>query len=106
MVNKVVSLNEMIVHLGPPVWRCRGPLYKVVWQPVFTTALTASSILTTISTATSTGPQLHTRLLPQGWKRALKSNTNRGGKGLHRRYMSPGCLKVSIDLFYKVVLSY
>ena len=44
MVNKIVSLNEMIVHLGPPVWRCRGPLYKVVWQPVFTTALTASSI--------------------------------------------------------------
>ena len=50
MENKIVLLND-IVHLGPPVWRCRGPLYKVVWQLVFTTALTA------ISTTTSTGPQ-------------------------------------------------
>ena len=67
MVKKIVLLNE-IVYLGPPVWRCRGPLYKVVWQLVFTTALTAISttIATTISTTISTWPQsLHKVATPR-----------------------------------------
>ena len=30
MVNKIVVVN-MMVHLGPPLCHCRGPLYKMVW---------------------------------------------------------------------------
>lgn len=40
MVNKIVLLNK-IVYLGPLLCRCRGTSYKIVWQAVFTTALTA-----------------------------------------------------------------
>ena len=39
MVNKIVLLTK-IVWFGPPLGHCRGPLYEIVWQPVFTTALT------------------------------------------------------------------
>ena len=39
MVNKIVLLNT-IGYLGPPLCHCRGPLYKIGCQAVFTTALT------------------------------------------------------------------
>ena len=57
MVNKILVLNS-VVRLGPPVWSCSGPLYQIVWQPVFATALTAISTTTstTISTTVSTVP--------------------------------------------------
>ena len=40
MGNKIVLLNK-IVYLGPLLCHCGEPLYKIVWQAVFTTALTA-----------------------------------------------------------------
>ena len=111
IVNKIVLLNE-IVHLGPPVWCCRGPLYKVVWQPVFTSDLTA------ISTTTSTGPQSPHEVATTRVGQAECSRRNgrcasggvqdarvgqmvplvQSGRGprsqiLHRTY-APGCLKV------------
>ena len=47
MENKIVLLNR-IVYLGSPLYHCRGPLYKIGWQAVFTTALTI--LLIVIST--------------------------------------------------------
>ena len=50
MVNKIALLNT-IVYLGPPLCHCRGLLYKIGWQAVFTTALTI--LLIAISTGIS-----------------------------------------------------
>ena len=50
MVNKIVLLNT-IVYLGPPLCHCGGPLCKIGWQAVFTTAL--NILLIAISTGIS-----------------------------------------------------
>ena len=42
IVNKIVVVDK-IGHLGPPPCHCRGLLCKIVWYPVFTTALTPIS---------------------------------------------------------------
>ena len=49
IANKIVVVDK-IGHLGPPPCHCRGLLCKIVWYPVFTTALTPISAQFPIST--------------------------------------------------------